>query len=169
MTTRWSSWQRSMAVASVAAAAAWLLGAVGEAVQGPLQATYVRALAGESATQAVLLVDAGEVDGARLAAAIGGDGPRLVVDTEGVTGCGLRVSDGTCLAEQVPGDRSGGPWIREGSAAAAALAAIDAAAVGPRAVHYVLRLPTVAAARVVAGEIPAGTFTGRVVVVGRSA
>lgn len=167
--TRWGPWQRTMAVASVAAAAAWLLGAVGEAVQGPLQAGYARALAGESATQAVVLVDTADADEVQgLAAALVGDGARLVVDAEGVTGCGLRVADGTCLAEQVPEDRSGGPWIREGTAAAAALAAIDAGPAGPVAVRYVRRLPTVAAARVVAGEIPAGTFAGRVVVVGRA-
>jgi CHASE2 domain-containing sensor protein len=50
----------------------------------------------------------------------------------------------------------------------AALAAIGAAPDGPLGVRYVRRLPTVPAARVVAGSIPRGTFAGRVVVVGRA-
>jgi len=164
-------WQRTLAVASVAAAAAWSLTAVADAVDAGLHAGYARALAGDSATQAVVLVDVADgADGPALAAALAGDRPRLVVDADGWTGCGLRLADGTCSEGHVPADRvtDTGTWVRPGGLVFAALAAIGAAPDGPLGVRYVRRLPTVPAARVVAGSIPHGTFTGRVVVVGRA-
>lgn len=161
----------TIAAAGVAVIAAWSLGGVTAAIDAGLHAGYARALAGESATQSVVLVDAGDgVDSEALAAALVADGPRLVLDPEGWTGCGLRGPAGTCLAEHVPGDRSeeSGAWVRPGSPVFAALAELGAARGGPLSVRYVARLPTVAGERVARAEIPAGTFAGRVVVVGRA-
>ncbi|MBL9106342.1 MAG: hypothetical protein JNL82_35800 [Myxococcales bacterium] len=168
--TRWT-----IAAAGVAVIAAWSLDGLTAAIDAGLHAGYARALAGESATQSVVLVDADDgvddgVDREALAAALVADGPRLVLDPEGWTGCGLRGSARTCLAEHVPGDRSeeSGAWVRPGSPVFAALAELGAARGGPLSVRYVVRLPTVAGERVARAEIPAGTFAGRVVVVGRA-
>lgn len=175
MTTSGKTWQWTLAVASLAAAAAWSLPWVTEAVDGELRAGYVKLLAGDSATQSVVLVDVGAGGaGPDLAAAIVADGPRLVVDGEGHLGCWLRLADGTCSEAQVPADRDAeahaahGGWVRPGGPVFAALAAIGEEPSGPVALRYVRRLPTVPAVRVAAGEIPQGTFSGRVVVVGRA-
>lgn len=163
----------TFAAAICAAVAAWTL-PVGT-IDAGLHAAYAWALAADSPTQSVVLVDVGDVgdlDEARagMVAALAGDEPRLVLDAEGWTGCGLRMADGTCLMAQVEGDRSDetGLWIRPGAPVFAALAAIGAAPAGPLSVRYAARLPTVPGSRVAAGEIPAGTFTGRIVVVGRA-
>lgn len=138
-----------LALTGFTAVAAWHGAAIGAPVDRVVDAVYAPSSTMESRTQGVVLVAVRGDPPARLYEAIAVGAPRMVVDLEGLaSGCALWVEHVGCLMGPVVVDRFA--EIAEPSE--------------PRAV----RVPTVPAQRVASGEVPSGTFGGRLVVVGRA-
>jgi hypothetical protein len=173
---------RILVVAGVAVAAAWACAELLTEAERGLHARYARALAGPSRTQAALLVaiDEAALQGedlrARLEPAIAAGSPRLVVwPAAAVSWPEGQVGDPGYTAEIGVGvgvdPLVGARVVRAGDAAFpnGVLAALGLPTrAQPLPARYVSQLPTVAATRVAAGEIPASTFRDRVVIVGRT-
>jgi CHASE2 domain-containing sensor protein len=178
---------RLLAVAGLAAVAAWLCGGLSAAADRDLHAGYARLLAGESRTQAALLVAIDDATLAEwgappwaparidpLARAIEAGAPRLVIWPEGQAASAEQIGDPDYRGAE---GRAGvdpllGPALQrvaEPEFPARALARLGLPARDePLPTRYVAHLPVVAAHRVAAGEIPAGTFSDRLVIVGRT-
>jgi len=173
---------RLLLVAGLAVVAAWVSAGLLAGPERELHARYARWLAGPSETQAALLVAIDEAAlrepglRARLEPAIAAGSPRLVIwPARAVSWPEGQVGDpGYTVAGA--GGRGVDPLIGASVVRAAepefpapVLTALGLPArAGPLPTRYVAQLPTVAALRVAAGEIPASTFRDRVVLVGRT-
>lgn len=173
---------RILLVAGLAVAAAWACSELLAGAERGLHARYAQALAGPSRTQAALLVAIDESAlgredlRARLEPVIAAGSPRLVVwpaaavswpeghvgDPGYATEVGVGVGVDPLVGASVR--RAADAEFPNGVLAALGLPTREM----PLPARYVSQLPTVAATRVAAGEIPASTFRDRVVIVGRT-
>jgi len=180
---------RLLIVAGVAVVAASLASGLTAAADRDLHALYARTLIGRSPSQAVLLVGLDPEtapDLQRLAAAIDAGYPRLVIWPERQDAARASAGsqelrdtgvDPARAAEAARGSALGidplrGPVLLRAQSPefpAAALRSLGLPARDePLPARYVTGMPSVPAHRVAAGEIPAGTFRDRVVLVGRT-
>lgn len=172
---------RLLLVAGLAVVAAWACGGLFVDSERLLHARYARALAGPSRTQGALLVALDEAalrrwDGGlkgELAAAITAGAPRMVIwPAAAVTWPEGHVGDPGYGGEGIGVDPLLGPAVVRAADPSFPSAVLESLEMPPRGealpTRYVTQLPMVAALRVAAGEIPAGTFRDRVVIVGRT-
>ncbi len=174
---------RLLLVAGLAVVAAWVSAGLLAGPERQLHARYARWLAGPSETQAALLVAIDEAAlgepglRARLEPAIAAGSPRLVIwPAPAATWPEGHVGDPGYGAVDGGGEGGVDPLIGASLVRAAepefpapVLTALGLPGrAGPLPTRYVAQLPTVAALRVAAGEIPASTFRDRVVIVGRT-